>query len=308
MVIQLNNHTNGKMTFMHENLGCNSGYLSPREILSLGYNFIETSINKPLYDEGIVKRMLGDLDEAKELGMSYAIHLPIFLSDYWQSHYDCYDAFYLDPDAEKRELSFGMLEENLIRLTSDYQPMYFVIHFPGIYDSETSYSDDFNLILEEGLNRLELLGQKYGCVIALEYFATNSRFTPYQLWIEKTKGLARVALLLDTGHLYFACYKHHFDYDEVLRGLAPHCIGFHVWNVRGTGYYNESESYKAYRHIVPHLEQTRVAGWAFTTEKLIPFLGTFNKPILVEASQRYKGMDYYKEGLVQIRELLRNDE
>ena len=293
---------------MRENLGCNSGYLSPREILSLGYNFIETSINKPLYDEGVVKRMLGDLDEAKGLGMAYAIHLPVFLSEYWQSHYDCYDAFFLDPEFEKRELSFKMLEDNLSRLTKNYQPMYFVIHFPGIYDTETHYSEDFNLILDEGLNRIELLGKKYGCVIALEYFATNSRFAAYSSWIEKTKELEHVALLLDTGHLYFACYKNKFDYDDVLRGLAPHCIGFHVWNVQDTGYYSESESYKAFRHIVPHLEQTRETGWAFSTEELISFLGTFNKPILVEASQRYKGMAYYKEGLVQIRELLRNDE
>lgn len=293
---------------MLENLGCNSGYLSPREILSLGYNFIETSINKPFYAQSIVEKMLGDLDEAKGLEMAYAIHLPVFLSEYWQSRYDCYDAFYLDPDFEKRALSFEMLEENLSKLTQAYQPMYFVIHFPGIYDLETVYTEDFDLILEEGLNRIEALGHKYGCIIALEYFATNARFSNYQDWIEKTKKLKQVELLLDTGHLYFGSYKHGFDYDEVLHGLAPHCIGFHVWNVQGTGYYNESESYKAYRHIVPHLEQTRDLGWAFTTAELIPYLGTFNKPILVEASQRYKGMDYYKEGLVQIRELLKNDE
>lgn len=293
---------------MLENLGCNSGYLSPREILSLGYNFIETSINKPFYEQSIVEKMLRDLDEAKELKMPYAIHLPVFLSDDWQCHFDCYDAFYLDPNPEKRELSFEMLEENLFRLTLRYRPMYFVIHFPGIYDLEAYHGEDFNRILEDGLYRIEGLGQKYGCTIALEYFATNARFANYQIWIEKTKGLEHVALLLDTGHLYFGCYKHHFDYDEVLEGLAPYCIGFHVWNVKGAGYYNESESYKAFRHIVPHIEQTRELGWAFTTAKLIPYLSTFNKPILVEASQRYMGMAYYQEGLIQIREMLRNDD
>lgn len=308
MVILSNDHANGTMTFMLENLGCNSGYLSPREILSLGYNFIETSINKPVYEESIVNRMLGDLDEAKALSMTYAIHLPVFLSEFWQSHYDCYDAFYLDPEEEKRTLSFDMLEENLARLTKHYRPMYFVIHFPGIYDLDVHYSEGFEPLLEESLNRIEELGQKYECIIALEYFATNARFANYQDWIKKTQKLEHVALLLDTGHLYFSCYKNHFDYDEVLKGLAPYCIGFHLWNVKGTGYYNESESYKAYRHIVPHLEQTRALGWAFTTAELIPYLGTFNKPILVEASQRYKGMPYYKEGLIQIREMLKNDE
>lgn len=296
------------MTFMLENLGCNSGYLSPKEIQTLGYNFIETSINKPVYDQTVVDKMLGDLDEAIKMQMRYAIHLPVFLSEAWRNQYDCYDAFYLDPKPEKREISFQMLEENLSELTKTYKPMYFVIHFPGIYNLETPYFEDFDLVLDKALKRIDELGRQYDCTIALEYFATNERFAHYEDWIKRLEPFKHLAPLLDTGHLYFSCYKNNFDYDKVLEGLAPHCIGFHIWNVHGTGYYDQSEGYKAYRHIVPHLEQTRESGWAFTTAALIPYLGTFNKPILVEASQKYHGMAYYKEGLVQVRELLKNDE
>ena len=296
------------MGFMLENLGCNSGYLSAKEIKALGYHFIETSINRHFCDRAMVEKMLGDLEDAKLMKIPYAIHLPIYLPEDWQEKYDCYDAFYLDPDPEKRKLSFDMLENNLSQLTKTYKPMYFVIHFPGIYDMETVYHEDFDLLLKETLEEVEALGQRYECMIALEYFATNSRFARYEDWIEQLKPYKHIGPLLDTGHLYFSCYKHHFDFDEVLKGLAPHCIGFHIWNVYGSGYYNDLKSYKNYRHIVPRLEQTREDGWAFTPSKVIPYLASFNKPILVEAAQYYKGLDYYREGLIQIRELLKNDE
>ncbi len=209
------------MTFMLENLGCNSGYLSPKEIQTLGYNFIETSINKPVYDQAMVVKMLGDLDEAIKMQMRYAIHLPVFLSEDWVNQYDCYDAFYLDPNPEKREVSFQMLEENLSALTKMYAPMYFVIHFPGIYGLETVYTEDFDLLLDSALNRIDALGGKYGCTIALEYFATNLRFACYEEWIKKLEPLKHVAPLLDTGHLYFNCYKNNFDYDTVLDRTCP---------------------------------------------------------------------------------------
>lgn len=294
------------MTFSLENLGCNCGHLSPEAIKALGYHFIETSFWQRDAYEDMVPKILKALDAAKAMAMPYAIHLPVYLSDQWRADHGFYDAFFLDPDPKLRERSFAMLEENLSRLSQTYQPMYYVLHFPGIYPAETLYEEGFDVVLQDSLQRLDALARQYSSTLAVEYFATNARFADYREWLAALAPYERLKPLLDTGHLYFNCHKNGYDYDEVIQGLAPHCIGFHLWNICGEGYYDESECYQKYHHIVPHLGQSRETGWAFDPEKLIPYLAQFDKPLLIEAGQRFNGLDYFMEGLVQIREMLKN--
>lgn len=294
------------MALIINRLGCNSGHLTPKQISELGYGMIETSLGKLQPYEQMVQKNLTDLDEAKALGMGYSIHLPVHLPKVWLENYDFYDGFYLDPSAEKRELSFEVLEDNLKRLSTEYKPVYYVLHFPGIYPMSTVYTEDFSKLLHESLSRMNALAKAYGCVLALEYFGTNARFAHYEDWIEAIGRYEHLSILLDTGHLYFNCYKNGYNYDEVLYGLAPHCIGFHLWNVRGEGFYDQSEYYKKYHHIVPHKDQRRSEGWAFEAETVIPYLAKFGKPILIESGQRYNGEEYFMQGLIQIHEMLRN--
>jgi sugar phosphate isomerase/epimerase len=252
----------------------------------------------------MVQKMLEDLELAKAIAMPYAIHLPVYLSEQWQTNHDFYDAYYLDPSEELRDRTFEMLRE---RLSKNYSPMYYVIHFPGIYDKADYEGVAFQPLLDEALMRFSDLAQTYNCQIALEYLGTNEMFSDYSAWLEAVKPYKRVNILLDTGHLYFGCYKRGYCYEEVLAGLAPHCIGFHLWNVHGEGYYDKSEFYQKYRHVVPRNEQSRELGWAFDPKVVIPYLAQFNKPMLVEAGQRYQGEAYFLEGLIQIREMLRNN-
>lgn len=293
------------MAFSLSNLGCNSNHLSPGKIQKLGYGFIETSLSKQKIYPLMVRKMLMDLDEAKAMKMPYAIHLPVYLTEHWQHHYDFYDAYYLDPDPALREMAFHMLEENLSRLSKAYAPMYYVIHFPGIYGPEACYEPNFEQVLETTLSRLSALAEAHDCLLALEYFATNAYFTDYKVWLKALAPYPKLKPLLDTGHLFFSCYRNGYTYEEVLRGLAPHCVGFHLWNVYGEGYYGDSKYYQKYHHIVPHLGQSKATGWAFDPAEVIPFLAQFNKPMLVEAGQRFEGETYFLEGLVQIREMLR---
>lgn len=296
------------MTFLLKNLGCNSGYLSPKALKDLGYSFIETSLGKQMSYPRMVQKILADLDEAKLIKMDYAIHLPVHLSEDWLEKYDCYDAFYLDPAEGLRNMAFEMLEDNLEKMSKNYSPMYYVIHFPGIYSLETCYPDDFEIVLTDALHRLSELAERYHCKIALEYFATNARFSDYRHWIKVLEKFPRLYPLLDTGHLYFNCHKNKNDFDEVMKGLAPHCIGFHLWNIFGEGYYDQSSAYQKYHHIIPHKGQTRELGWAFDPEITIPYLYEFDKPLLVEAGQRFNGESYFLEGLNQIVEMLRKSE
>lgn len=294
------------MTYSMNLLGCNSGHLSPMEIKALGYGMIETSLGKQQPYPLMVEKNLSDLREAMAIGMAYTIHLPVYLPQVWLDHHDFYDGFYLDPKREMRELSFAVLEDNLKRLSSTFSPVYYVVHFPGIYPANTSYEGDFHELLHESLSRMNDMALQYEVTLALEYFGTNARFSDYRDWIDALKPYACLKPLLDTGHLYFNCYRNGFEYDEVLMGLAPHCIGFHLWNVCGEGFYDQSEYYKKYHHIVPHLSQKREAGWAFEPEVVIPYLSQFGKPILIESGQRFNGEKYFVEGLEQIEEMLRN--
>lgn len=287
-------------------LGCNSGHLSPQAIKDLGYGMIETSLGKQQAYDQMVEKNLSDLHQAMAIGMAYTIHLPVYLPPVWLGAHDFYDGFYLDPKAEMRALSFEVLEDNLKKLSSTFSPVYYVVHFPGIYPAETVYEEDFSTILHNSLSKMNDLANTYNVKLALEYFGTNYRFSHYKDWITALSAYNALEPLLDTGHLYFNCFRNGFDYDEVLKGLAPHCIGFHLWNVCGEGFYDQSEYYKKYHHIVPHLSQKRSEGWAFEPETVLPYLAQFGKPLLVESGQRFKGESYFVEGLKWIEELLRN--
>lgn len=294
------------MKFSIEHLGCNSGHLSPKKLQNMGYGMIETSLGKQLPYERMVEKNLRDLDEAKERQMAYSIHLPIYLSEAWRCQYDYYDSFYLDPSPQMREMCFELLQDNLQTLSKHYAPSYYVIHFPGGYPKSVVYEEPFEEILRQSLERLEKLAQTYQCHIALEYFGINERFSSPEQWIEAIAPYAHLHILLDTGHLYFTCFKNQYDYDTVLHQLAPHCIGFHLWNVFGTGFYSDSESYRQFHHIVPHLEQQRKDGWVFDSKEVIAYLAQFKKPLIIEAGRAYRGDVYFEEALSAILELLRN--
>lgn len=284
-------------------LGCNSNYLTPEQLKAMGFGRIETSLGRHLTYEAMVARNLEDIASAQALGMGYTVHLPVFIDSDWLSQYDFYDGFYLDPDADKRERAFLLLEENLSRLSLLGQPDYYVIHFPGIYDHKTVYPN-FESLLLASLERLEAIASQYDCQLALEYFPSNALFKDPEHWVETLKPFKRLGILLDTGHLHFGCLLNGFDFDEVLDLLAPHCLGFHIWNVLGTGAYGASEGYQKFHHIVPHAGQKITDGWAFEPASVLKKLAQFNRPIVIEASCQYGGETYFKEALMSLEGLL----
>lgn len=292
----------------HPNFGLSCAHLSPKAIQDMGCGMIESSLGKLATYGEMVDKIIQDLETAQSLGMTYNIHLPVYLSEHWLTHHDFYDGFFLAPEASLREMAFDMLKTNLKALSPCFKPGYYVIHFPGVYGLDAVYDQPFEQLLKESLDRLEAIAEAHDCLLALEYFGTNARFSDYRDWLVALQPYKRLKPLLDTGHLYFSCYKNGYDYDEVLRGLAPHCVGFHLWNVQGSGYYGESDSYKAYHHIVPHVSQTREAGWAFEPKTVVPYLAQFNKPMLIEALSLYGGKAYFFEAVQLMLELLRNDE
>ena len=242
----------------------------------------------------MLEKIYSDLDTAKALGMSYTIHLPLCLFDWFP--FDYLDGFYLDPDPAKRALAFRLLEENLRHLAGRYQPDYYILHFPGIYRGVYA-GLKFEDILHGSLLRLQSLAETYEVKLALEYFGSNRDFCRPEQWVEALAGYSRLAPLLDTGHLYFSCLMNGLDFDESLEILAPHCLGFHVWTVQGNEFYGNSPFYRQYHHVVPHPRQSRQEGWAFNPGQVYRKLRAFDGPVVVEASSFYGGREYYLEGL-----------
>jgi hypothetical protein len=93
---------------------------------------------------------------------------------------------------------------------------------------------------------------------------------------------------------------HGFDFYEGLKKLASVADAFHLWTTRGEGVYSDSEAYKAYHHIMMHMDQKEVDGFAFDTLRVMEIISAYEKPMIIEASDRYHGREYFIKGIKSI--------
>lgn len=286
---------------MINNLGINTVHVDVNKLEELGLKRMEMCLGRLGTPEERFAKMMTDVNLAKEMGIPFSIHLPMFLSEDFVGDY--LDVFFLDPDPVQRELSFKMLEENLIEMEK-IGPDYCVLHFAGVYRKVRGPFDDFEEVLKTSLKRIDDLSRKYNVRVLLEYMGSNIRFSDYHDWIEMTRSLSHVGLITDTGHLYFASLIHGFDYMEALDKLASASDAFHLWTTKGDKTYSDSEYYQKYHHIIPHSEQIREEDWAFDTKDVFRRIARESKPIIIEASTVYKGKSYFYEGIASIISIL----
>ena len=286
---------------MINNLGINTVYVEVEDLESLGLKRMEMCLGRMGSYEDRLKKMSQDIALAKEKNIPFSIHLPMFLDKGFTGDY--LDVFFLDPNPEKREASYELLEYNLKEMQK-IQPDYCVLHFAGVYRQVEGPFDDFNEVLKGALDRINGLAAQYQTKILLEYMGSNIRFKDYTSWINALKGYSHVGLITDTGHLYFASLIHGFDYMEALETLAPASDAFHLWTTKGDKAYFESDYYKKYHHIVPHIKQFKKDHWAFDTKAVFARLLKENKPIIIEASIVYRGEKYFFEGITSLVDLL----
>lgn len=279
-------------------LGINTVHLDMEEIIDLGLNRVEFVLGRGKSYEVRHREVMDGIKEAEKLKFPYSIHLPLFTFDWYKEDY--LSAFYLDPDEEKRELSFKLLEENLIHL-KEFHPDYHIIHFQGVYKF---YQDEikFKKLLNETLTRLNELSIKYEIKLLLEYFGSNYMFYKIEDWTKFIKPYSNLGILCDTGHLYFSSIMHEFDFFEGLKMLAQSSDAFHLWTTKGNKAYTDSEYYIEYHHIVAHMDQKKNDGFAFDVKKLMDIISLYNRPIIIEASEKYRGRKYFLEGIRSIAE------
>ncbi len=282
-----------------ENLGINTVNLEVDKAAELGLGRVELSVGKGQTYEEKINEFYKTLDTIKELSLLYSVHLPVYVPSWYTYHH--FSAFFIDEDETKRELSFKLLEYNLDKL-KDLSPEYFVLHFPGIA-KKWADNNEFNKVLTKSLDRLDKIAMNYDIKLYLEYFGSNKNFYDYNEWINIIKSYNNLGILTDTGHLFFASITNNFDFYKAIEILAQSSDAFHLWTTKGNKTYCDSDYYKKYHHIGPNSNQNRKEGWAFDTERVVKLLITQNKPIIIEPSINYGGIDYLIKGIKSILKL-----
>ena len=280
-------------------LGMNTVHLNMEEIVALGLNRVEFVLGRGKEYELMLDDVINGIYEAEVMNLPYSIHLPLYLFDWYQEDY--LSAFYLDPKEEKRNLSFKFLESNIERLKR-FQPEYYIIHFPGVYKFVQD-KEEFKERLNSTLKRLDDMAKKFGIKLLLEYFGSNFMFYRIDEWIENIGKYDNLGILCDTGHLYFSSIMHEFDFYQGLIKISQHAEAFHLWTTMGKNAYSENSSYQKYHHIVMHTDQDEVDGFAFDVKKTMAIIMQYNRPMIIEASQNYRGRSYFIEGIQSIVKL-----
>ncbi|MDM8533125.1 TIM barrel protein [Clostridiaceae bacterium HSG29] len=278
---------------MSSNFGINNVNLSIEEIIDRKIKRVEVCLGSRCEYEDCLISALDTIEKCEANDIKYSIHLPLYVFDWYE--YDYLDAFYLSKDDDLRETSFKLLEENLKR-TAVMNAEYLVIHFPGINHNDTDFND-FDGFLNKSLKRVNDLAIKYDSKILLEYFGSNIMFNDYNEWIEKIPKYSNLGVLVDTGHLYFASKLVGFNFEEAFEILKKEVFAFHFWTTKGQEYYMNNKFYKRYHHIIPNINQRKADDWAFDVEEIFNQMIEENKPIIIEASNSYKGHEYFLESL-----------
>lgn len=286
---------------MKKFVGVNHVNLSNKEIKNLNIERVEICITQNEEYKESLKTALNTLKFCEENKLAYSIHLPFYIPEWYQEDYLA--AFFLSKDNELKEQSFRLLEENLKKLEK-MNAEYYVLHFPGVNHSDNKY-ENFQSTLNESLHRINTLARKHQSKILLEYFGSNILFNDYNKWIKIIKEYSHLGLLLDTGHLYFASKLVPFDFLEAFDTLAKEVDAFHFWTTKGKHYYQNNEYYKTYHHIIPNLDQDENEGWAFDSQSIFNKMLLEKKPIILEASNIYKGHEYL---INSIKELIEHAE
>lgn len=212
-------------------LGISTVHIQVEEVKHLKLNRLEVCLGRAgSYEERLLKAEK-EMAYAENNDIAYSVHLPLYLYDWYDGDY--LDAFYLDKDPQKREMSFRLLEENL-KLLGTSKAEYFVIHFPGVYLKPHMEKRSFETLLKQSLERVNQLAKSINKKLLLEYFGSNVLFSSYKEWTERLKSYSHLGILVDTGHLYYASLIHQFDFNDGFQHLIAHSDAFHIWTTKGT--------------------------------------------------------------------------
>ncbi len=280
-------------------LGTNVTHIEPARALELGCQHLEVSL---LWEADLVRaeaNTISMIEKIEAMPCDYSIHLPIFSREY---PYHVFSAYFLDDDKAKREASFLMVEENLTKL-QHFHPVFYVIHFSGVYPQRDPHCE--GQLLSEALDRLDQMAARYNTRILLEYFGFNHALVIPESW-DLVNSYKNLGVLVDTGHLLFSARMHGLNFEQLFLGFIKTCAAIHIWNT-GTdlGFYEESESYIKYHHMVPRFFQNSALGYGIDMSWIRAQLSKSEIPLIIEASVLHRDSGTLEEAILEWANWLR---
>ncbi len=247
--------------------------------------------NMPRDDAAKLKHLV------KENGLTASVHTPLIQSPWYPDPPTW--AFLCDPDLEKRELNFRLVEETLQEAQGWAE--YIVVHFPSPPVSQTNGHEDIQHIAEESALRLAKLSREYGVPIHIEGFGPSPLLS-VDFLREVLVQCPELRYCFDTGHMSLAAKRDGIDVFSFAREIAPYVGSMHLWNARSF------DDYFRFRHIPAHPIQRPEQGWA-DIPRLVKTVTSQNNscPIIMESNEKYPEElgDYdYRDGISWVKQLL----
>jgi len=208
-------------------------------------------------------------------------------------------AFLCDPDQDKRNLNFRLIEETL-RLVQGWAE-YIVVHFPSPPSSNSHSPEEIRSVAEESALKLAHLSHKYGTPIHIEGFGPSPLLS-VDFLRQVLVQCPELRYCFDTGHMNLAAKRDGIDVFSFAREIAPYIGSMHVWNTR------HFDDYIHFRHIPAHPGQRPEQGWA-DIPRLVKTVMAQNDScaIIMESNDSYPAElgDYdYRDGIAWLKQLI----
>ncbi|RMF93993.1 MAG: hypothetical protein D6736_00840, partial [Nitrospinota bacterium] len=248
----------------------------------------------------------------QEQGLSFGIHLPLFQPS-WLAEKGLYLAL-IDHSAERRELFFRLVEENL-QWGKRWGADYLLVHLQRVMLFDHLQNGDFSIreaeaIAQAGVARLESLAQRYGIPIVLENALGCRFFYHVEQYLSLFENSSWLRFCLDIGHLLIDASLYDFCAEEFIQQLAPYTQEIHLYNKPVIGKLTEIsfEKFQELRQKFPvHPSQTPAEGWN-DTEAVLRIILRRRPDCLITFESHpslYPDYRYTQEGIQWVKALCR---
>jgi sugar phosphate isomerase/epimerase len=188
---------------------------------------------------------------AQEGRSRLSFHVPVVRPDWFPwSGITC---FFLCEDAERRALSFRLLDHTL-ELAARHGAERAVCHltYGGADCKDPAVAED---LASDSLARMAAASWRFGVALDLEFAAYSDGFHDPARFVELLDPHAELGVCIDIGHTFLGAQKRGRDYFADLATLAPRARSLHLWNTK------DAEHNRVHGHVPLHPSQTAAEGW-----------------------------------------------
>lgn len=180
-----------------------------------------------------------------------SFHVPVVRPDWFPwSGITC---FFLCDDAERRGLSFRLLDHTL-ELAARHGAGRAVCHLTyGGADSRDPAKAEALAI--DAVARMAQASRRFKVALDLEFAAYSDGFHDPRRFVDLLDPHPDLGVCIDIGHTYLGAQKRGRDYFADLAALAPRTRSLHLWNTK------DDAHNRAHGHVPLHPSQSPEEGW-----------------------------------------------